>query len=275
MSQRLNKGSWIITFVVILFTVVWFIYPFTWMCLSAFKENREIYNPLQLFPTFFNPHFISDLFTGEYINFKSAFTSSLIIAFTQAIGSVFIAVFTGYILARFRFPFKFLVFILSILVIIVPKQVLCIPLLEWMAYLDLNGGYASVIFPGLTSGLGIIFFMQVFRQVPREYIDLARVEGASDFRACLLLLPLISTALLTYGVIHFILAWHDHLVPLLLLEDSKRTLPLMLATLNDPSQRIPQAVTLAASTCTVLPVAILFGVCYRQFKSAMSEVLVH
>ena len=104
---------------------------------------------------------------------------------------------------------------------------------------------------------------------------MARIEGVSTHRTFLAFLPMITPAMITYGVIHFILAWHDHLIPLLLLEDSKRTLPLALATLYDPSQRVPQAIVMTASTVMVLPIALLFGLLYRQFKSAISEVLVH
>ena len=258
-----------------LIVIIWFIYPYAWMCLSAFKHNREIYNPLQFFPSQFNFSYFADVFSGKYIDFKSAFFSSVWIAVIQAIGAVLISASTGYAIARYKFHFKKLLFLLAITLIILPKQAMSIPIFEWINHLNIHGSYSSIILPGLASGIGILFFLQIFRKIPQEYIDISRVEGASEFRTFITVLPMVIPALLTYGVIHFILAWNDHLVPLLLLEDSKRTLPLALSSLNDSSQRVPQAVVLAASIFTVLPVAILFGFLYRQFKSSMSEVLVH
>ena len=262
---------WFITAILILI----FTYPYLWMVLSAFKENREIYTPSQLFPNQWPLQYFADLLSGKYIDFKTAFGCSVFIALIQSIGSVFISAATGFVLARYRFPGKWLLFLTALLLIILPKQTFAIPLFEWSDTLKIHGTLWSVILPGLLSGIGILFFLQIFRTIPDTYFDLSRMEGASEFKTFWILLPMISSALLTYGTLHFILAWHEHLLPLLLLTDENRTLPLALATIYDPSQRVPQAVVLAASTFTLLPVAILFAIFFRQFKSAMSEVLVH
>ena len=262
---------WIITALLILI----FTYPYLWMVLSALKDNQEIYTPSQLFPSQWPLQYFADLLSGKYIDFKTAFFCSILIALIQSVGSVFLSAATGFTLAKYRFPGKWLLFLMAILLIVLPKQTFAIPLFEWTNTLKIHGSLWSVILPGLVSGIGILFFLQIFKTIPQTYFDLSRMEGASPFRTFWLLLPMISSALLTYGTLHFILAWHEHLLPLLLLSDENRTLPLALATLNDPSQRVPQAVVLAASTFTLLPVALLFGIFYRQFKSAMSEVLVH
>jgi len=262
---------WFITAILVLI----FTYPYLWMVLSAFKENREIYTPSQLFPDQWQWHYFGDLLSGKYIDFKTAFGCSVIIALVQSLGSVFISAATGYVLARYKFPGKWLLFLTAILLIVLPKQTFAIPLFEWVDILKIHGTLWSVILPGLLSGIGILFFLQIFRTIPETYFDLSRMEGASEARTFLILLPMVSSALLTYGTLHFILAWHEHLLPLLLLTDENRTLPLALATIYDPSQRVPQAVVLAASTFTLLPVALLFAIFYRRFKSAMSEVLIH
>jgi multiple sugar transport system permease protein len=92
----------------------------------------------------------------------------------------------------------------------------------------------------------------------------------------LTVLPLVWPALLSYGMIHFILAWHEHLIPMLVLTtETKQTLPLALAKLYDVSQRTPQGVQMAASTFAVIPTAVLFALFHRKFKSSLSEMLVH
>jgi alpha-1,4-digalacturonate transport system permease protein len=255
--------------------VLAFAYPYLWMVLSAFKENREIYTPSQLFPTHWETRYFAELLAGKYIDFNRAFLCSLTIAAIQSIGSVFLSATTGFALARYKFPGKTLLFLTALLLIVLPRQTFSIPLFEWMSTLGLHGTIWSVILPGLLSGIGILFFLQIFKTISQSYFDLASMEGASPARTFLLLLPMVGPALLCYGTLHFILAWHEHLVPLLLLSDENRTLPLALATLHDPSQRVPQAVVLAASTFTLAPVALLFALFYRQFKSAMSDVLVH
>ena len=134
----------------------------------------------------------------------------------------------------------------------------------------------GVMLPGVVTGLGVIYFTQVFRQVPGEYFQAARICGASEPRVFLAVLPLVWPALLSYGMIHFILAWHEHLIPMLvLLSESKQTLPLALAKLYDVSQHTPQGVQMAASTFAVIPTAVLFALCHRKFKSSLADLLVH
>ncbi|MFP6901876.1 MAG: hypothetical protein VCA36_13095, partial [Opitutales bacterium] len=86
---------------------------------------------------------------------------------------------------------------------------------------------------------------------------------------------LVSPALVTYGLIHFILAWQEHLFPLLLLSDDNQVLPLALAKLRDSSHRIPEAVSMAAATCSLLPVALLFAIFHRQIRTALRDFTAH
>ena len=249
-----------------------FVYPFLWMFLSAFKTNKEIYQPLLLIPADYEWDAYASLLSGEYLDFTGSFLNSLFIAGAQALGATLFAGGAGFAFAKLRFPGKRALFLLAVLVILVPRQVLAVPLFEWLAWLEARGSSWAVILPGLASGLGVVFFTQTFRQTPDELLDLARVEGLTPFRAYLTLLPLVFPALVTYGLIHFILAWQEHLFPLLLLSEENQTLPLALAKLKDSSHRIPEAVAMAAATFTLLPVVILFAVFYRKMRTALTEL---
>ena len=252
-----------------------FTYPFLWLFLSAFKTNKEIYQPLLLFPADFEWDAFAALFSGEYLDFPRYFLNSVWVSVAQALLAVIFTAGAGFAFAKLRFPYKRFLFLLAVLVILLPRQALAIPLLEWLAWLELNGSTWAVILPGIASGIGIVFFTQVFRQLPDELLDLAQVEGASTIRCYLTVLPLVAPALVTYGLIHFILAWQEHLFPLLLLSDQNHTLPLGLAKLRDSSHRIPEAVAMAAATFTLLPVAVLFAVFYRKMRTALTELTLH
>ena len=87
---------------------------------------------------------------------------------------------------------------------------------------------------------------------------------------------MIRPALISYALIHFILAWHEHLLPLLVLNSPKQqTLPVALASLYGSSLRYPYAALMAGSVLSVLPSAVLFAFGYRRFKSALADVLMH
>lgn len=270
-----EKTSWTATILLVIAGIL-FIYPFAWMFCSAFKDNKEIFKPLQLLPGVWNLEYYKQLFKGDLIPFWRVFANSVLVAFLQSAGTVFLTSLAGYVFAQHRFRFQGLLFLLSLVVIVLPQQALAIPLFSWLNQMKMIDSMWGVILPGVVSGLGILYFTQVFRQIPRELVEASRLAGLSEFRVYWTLLPLCWSALLSFGLIQFILSWHEHLIPLLVLStQEKQTLPLALAGLFGSSLRFPFAVLMAASTITILPTAILFAVMHRRFKSSLSEVLPH
>lgn len=263
------------TLVVILASCL-FVYPFLWMFLASFKENRQIFSPLQILPDQFSVDYYRQLFSGEWIPFFRAFFNSLIVALSQSVGAVSLTSLAGYVFSKHEFPQRRLLFILALVVIVLPQQALAVPLFMWIHTLHMSNTLVGVIFPGFVSGLGIIYFTQVFRQIPDDYVHVARLAGASEFRVFLALLPMVTSPLLSFGLVHFVLAWHQHLIPMLVLSaETKQTLPLALSSLYGSSLRFPYAVLMAGSTLSLLPTVILFCILYRRFKSSLSELLVH
>ena len=269
------------------------LYPFLWMMFGIFKTNREFYQPLKFWPmkafdgeywssiasTFFPNEYswqnISELLDGKWVPFWAVFGNSLMVSLGQAFGAVTLSAMAGYAFARFTFSGKRLLFVLAVALILVPRQLFAVPLFSWVNELGLSDSLLGVMLPGVVTGLGVIYFTQVFRQVPEEYLQAARVCGAAELRVFLTLLPLVWPALLSYGMIHFILAWHEHLIPMLVLSETNQTLPVALAKLRDVSYRTPEGVQMAASTFAVIPTAVLFALCHRKFKSSLSDMLVH
>jgi multiple sugar transport system permease protein len=245
-----------------------FVYPFAWMFFASFKENRQIFSPLKLWPGHFGGQYYGQLFSGEWIPFVRVFGNSLLIASAQAVGAVAVTSLAGYAFAKHRFPMRRMLFVVSLVVIVLPQQALAISLFTWLDALHLSNRLAGVILPGVASGLGILYFTQVFRQ--------ARMAGASEIRVYTTLLPMLASPLLSFGLVQFILAWHEHLIPMLVLSAAdQQTLPLALASLYGSSLRFPFAVLMAGSTLTLIPTVLLFGLLHRRFKSSLSELLVH
>ena len=256
--------------------------PFLWMGLGMFKTNAEIFQPMAkaFFPANYDWQNVAALLEGRLegrrFPFLAFFGNSLIVSLGQALGAVALSAMAGYAFARFSFRGRRLLFVLAVALILVPRQLFAVPLISWVDALRMSDSLLGVMLPGMVTGLGVIYFTQVFRQVPGEYFQAARICGASEPRVFLAVLPLVWPALLSYGMIHFILAWHEHLIPMLvLLSESKQTLPLALAKLYDVSQRTPQGVQMAASTFAVIPTAVLFALCHRKFKSSLADLLVH
>lgn len=271
-----HRRTSVIATVCVMAAGVVFFYPFLWMALSAFKDTREIFKPLQLFPASFDPQYYRQLFSGEWLPFWRIFGNSLGVAVVQSVATVMVTSLAGFAFARQTFRGRNALFALAMVVIVMPVQAMPVPLFSWLNELGLNDRLAGVILPGVASGLGVLYFTQVFRQVPDDLVNAARLAGASEFRVYLTLLPLVSSALLCFGLIQFILAWHEHLIPLLVLSSAEnQTLPVALAGLYGSSLRFPYALLMAASSLILVPTVILFLLLRRRFESALADLLVH
>ena len=249
-------------------------YPFVWMILSSFKSNREIYQPGAFFPESFDPFAYRLLFSEEFIDFYEVLFRSIMLAGGQAFLACLITAGAGFALAKGKFPGKTLLGATALLVILYPKQAMSLSLFEWMVSRGMSGSFYGLMLSGVASGLGVIFFTQVFRKIPDELIDLARVEGENLLRTFFGFLPLVKPAMITYWILHFLLCWQEHLLPLLILGSEQLTLPLALAKLGDASHRIPEAVGLAVGALSMVPIFFLFGYFFRRIRSALSDWVV-
>ncbi len=160
----------------------------------------------------------------------------------------------------------------GVLVVLIPAQMVALPLFVWVNALGLFDNPLGVALPGMVSGLGLLFFTRVFKLVPRELIEIARIEGASEWSIFLSVLPLVRPFLIAFGFAHFVLAWHAHIIPMLILHsESARTLPISLSALYGSSLNAPQAVLMAGSTIGMIPLIAVFAFAYPQLKSALQE----
>jgi multiple sugar transport system permease protein len=154
-----------------------------------------------------------------------------------------------------------------------PAPVLVLPLFTWFNHLRLVDTLAAAILPGTVSGIALLFFVQAFRAIPRQLADIARTEGASEYGVFRTLVPLVRNAIVTFAMIHFVLAWQDHLIPLVMLSSRDRlTMPIALSSLYG-SARVPYALLMVGGLAMVLPPALFYVLVRRQFTSALSRLM--
>lgn len=248
--------------------------PFAWMLLATFKDNPEVFRPFPLLPKRFSLEHYRALTDGTWIPFPRQLLNSLIAASLQTAGALLLTVPAGFVLARYRFRGARALFALGLLSVLVPPPVMALPHFAWLHRLGLVDTLAAIVLPGLASGLGLLYFTLVFRRVPEELLDLARSEGASEPRVLLILLPLVRSQVAAFGLVLFILAWHEHLLPLMVLGAPEvKTVPVGLASLYGSATRLPYALLMAGGVFSVIPVALLFLALRRRLASALSELV--
>ena len=156
---------------------------------------------------------------GRYIA-NSAFVAGLTVALT-----LFISFFGGYAFARFQFPGKDLLFLVTLAILMVPYATLLIPLYVLLNKAGLSNSLVGVALVMTMFQLPFSTFMMriSFESVPRELDEAAMVDGCSSFMALRrVLLPAVKPGLITVGLFAFLSAWNDFLAPLILINDSDR-----------------------------------------------------
>jgi len=248
------------------------LYPFAWMFFSSFKTNKEIYQPSQLLPEEFDAQAYGMLLGGKFVDFTDSLWQSVMIATLQALLATFVSALAAFVLARYSFRSKTFLIGAALLIILIPRQALVVPVFEWFHWLGWTGNSFSLVLCGVASGLGVVFFFQSFRQLPVELMEVSRLEGFSPLQSFLLVIPLFAPSMVTYFLLHFALCWQEHLLALLLLDDSSLTLPLALAKLSDVSHRAPESIGMAAATLSFLPIVFLFALFFRKMRTALSQL---
>ncbi|MCM8525626.1 MAG: carbohydrate ABC transporter permease [Lentisphaeraceae bacterium] len=250
--------------------VVIFCYPLLWLVASCFKENRYIYKPMMLWPEKWNFQYFSELLSEKDIQFWDLWANSLIMTGSQAFLAVIISAATAYYFVFRESKWNRFLFVIAVALILIPRQIMIFPLRELIFDIKMNDNLLSVILPGAISGIGILFFIQIYKNLPKDYIDMARMEGASEFRVFANTIPLLFSSFLCCFMIHFLIAWQMHLIPLQLLNDNQ-VLPVGLGALFTSSTRYNMAVIMCAGLFCILPSAIIFLCSYKRFRSALSE----
>jgi multiple sugar transport system permease protein len=250
-----------------------FAFPFVWMLSAGFKPDTAIFTPFPLLPRGLDPRHYVSLLSGEWIPYKRQFLNSLVIAAAQTGLATAFSCAAGYVFAKFRFPWRRTLFVLAVLTVLIPRQVMVLPLFTWMNDLKLLDTPWAVILPGAATGIGLLWFTAVYHRLPDAIPDMARSEGAGEYRVFWITLPLIKPALIAFALIQFTLAWQEHLVPLVMLfSPEQMTVNIGLASLNAGSVRVPYGLLMAGCTLTLLPTALFFLLAYRHFRAALGTL---
>ena len=241
------------------------VFPFVWMALSAFKQPSEIiaYPPVW-FPADPSLHLLHRIWTE--INFKRYFANSLYVATTATMAILFTSAFVGYVLAKFQFAGRDLLFLMILSTMMIPWPVLLIPQYLIVLKLRITNTYWALITPALFSSFGIFMMRQYMHSIPNELIDAARIDGASEptifFRV---VMPLTVPVLAALGIFHFMWHWDSFVWPLVVINSQDMyTLPIGLATFTSQYWTDYAAVN-AGALVSVIPVLVVFLLLQRYF----------
>ena len=250
-----------------------FLFPFYYMVIGALQRepNSDVSgafpNPANL--TLDN---LRDI--DQAIDLPRTLLNSGIFTGGVLLSTLVLGLLAGYALARLEFRGKGMVFNAMLLVLIVPFQLLMIPLYVMIVrgYL-LGDTYLGMILPFAVNAIAVFIFRQFFLQLPKELFESARLDGASELKILTrIAIPLAKPAILTAVIVTFIGPWNEFLWPFLVTKQLALQ-PLAVALANFISnvaarQANPFGAILAGAVVLVIPAVILFLIFQKRFQAS-------
>ncbi len=199
------------------------------------------------------------------------YRNSLIITLVSVLLTLFICFFVAYGLTMYDFKFKNLLFTLVLATMMVPFEILMLPMYKEIIALKLIDTYTGVIITGLCNASTIFFFRQYLSGLPRELLSAARIDGANEyFISVKIILPLAKPAFASMGILSAMGSWNAILWPLLVLKGAEKfTLPIGLNTLLTPYGN-NYDVLIAGSMFGILPIFIIFLIFQKYIIDGMT-----
>lgn len=249
-----------------------FVLPIAIMLITAFKPDAEIIHFRGLLPQHVTTQNFRDiLFNPEEIPVARWFANSVFISSSVTLLVLTVDSLAAYGLARLELPGKKWLFPFIVATLMVPGQILLVPvylILNQLGWLDTP---LALIVPAGAGAFGVFLLHQFFLSIPKELEEAATLDGCTRFGIYWrIVLPLSKPALATLGIFCFIGSWNDFIGPLVFLDSvDKFTLPVGIA-LFQTSYYAEYALTLAASVLCTIPVVIVFLLFQRHIVKGMA-----
>jgi multiple sugar transport system permease protein len=261
--RRLRSA--VIVYPLLLVVIFIALLPFYWMIASSFKTPENIFSyPLQWIP---NPiNWQSYPTAWESQDFTRYFLNSTFVSVAITAGNLLFASLAGYSLAKFRYKGRNFLFLLILSTMMLPLEVTMVPLFLLIKQFDWQNSYQGLIVPFLVEGFGVFLMRQYLLGIPKDLIEAARIDGASELRIyAQIVMPLCKPALAALGVFTFREAWDMYIWPLIIIsKDSLRPLPLGISLfMGENGTNWDQLMAVAA--IGTLPMILLFFFLQRSF----------
>jgi len=255
----------------LLLGVVIAVVPYLFMVTSSLKPNAELYSlPVRILPESLYWENYRVLFS-EY-PFPLWFWNTVVLSIWRTVIGVLLSMLAGFAFAKYDFRYKRLLFTLVLISILLPFQIMLVPLFIQMAVMQWLNTYQGVILPFAVSAFLIFLARQYMLSVPDELLDAARIDGAGEFNIFWrVVLPTQKPALAVISILTFTGAWNDYLWPLIVLQETEKfVVNVGVASMLGP-YRIPLGAVLAGSFLSTLPILIFFFFMQRQFIAGLTE----
>jgi len=247
------------------------ILPFMWMIISSFKPNLDI---ISVDFRLFSPNWTLDNYRKviSEMPLGRSYFNSLVIAIIVTVSTVFSSSAAGFLFSKLKFWGRDALFFLVLGSVMIPPQIVLIPLYLMVSRLHLVNSYPGLIIPFLINAFGVFLMRQFIYGIPTELIEAARVDGASDWKIYFrVILPLVKPAIAVVGILTFLWTYDEFLWPLVVVNKTEMmTLPLVLGRYAMAEGGVVAGASMATTTLVLIPILIVYAFFQRYFIKGIS-----
>jgi ABC-type glycerol-3-phosphate transport system permease component len=249
-----------------------FVFPFIMMVLSSFKFNKDVLAiPMKILPPAWNWGSYKSAFTYADYDFALYFFNSLIVSVFAVAICIFLSSTAGYGFAKYKFKGNGLLFGVVLSTIMIPFEAILVPLFLLVRGLNMQNTYAGLIIPQALTAFGVFMMRQFFYSMPKELMESARIDGASEYTIfARISFPIARTAVLALIIFHTQYVWNMLVWPLIVISNPQmRTLPQAIALFSGVYYT-PYPEQLAISVVACLPLLLLYLFLSKYFVQGIA-----
>ena len=248
------------------------LFPFLMMMVNATRSGAEIVTGFTLIPSTHTADNWHTVF--EYFNLFVGMRNSILVAIPATLLSAYFSSMTAYGLAFYKFKGNQVIFMAILIFMMIPGQLSLIGFYQLCSKLHLINSYIPLIIPAIAAP-GTVFFLRqyILSSLSPSLVEAARIDGASElYTFHRLVIPIISPAVATMGIMGFIGNWNNYLLPMILInKNEKMTLPVMMATLRSSTDiNANQGAIYLAVAISIIPILVVFCFFSKYIISSVS-----
>jgi arabinosaccharide transport system permease protein len=249
------------------------VFPIVTLIVASFKPAQEIMRyglNLRLDPELMSLKNYAYLFSSESL-YLTWYKNSLVITAIFTVLCLLFSSMVGYALAVYRFKFRNALFTLVLVTMMIPLEIIILPLYKLSISLKLINNMWGVILPFMVAPLPIFFFRQYAGGLPKDFLDAGRVDGCTEFGLFFrIMVPLMAPAFSSMLILQSLFSWNNFLWPLIVLRTNEQlTIPIGLATLLTPYGNNFDML-ISGAVLAIVPILIVFLFFQRYFIEGMT-----
>lgn len=256
--------------IIVIFFAVCSLFPLYWLITSSFKNSVDVVKmPPDWFPKTFTLSNYVDVFTNQPA-FKWAY-NSIVVSLVATLALLIVSAMAAYAFSKLQFKGKNIIFIIFISSLMIPKEVMIVPLFRIIQDFGMVNTLSGMIWPNVATAFGVFLLKGFFDSIPDSLREAAKMDGASEFRIFFtIMLPLVKPGLGALFILNFVNVWNDYLWQLVVGQsETSKTLMVGIATLmQDLNPNF--AYKMAGATVGAIPMLIIFVLFQKYFTRGIT-----